>query len=254
MVWYTVIEGYCWKLHVREREIAKQVETVVPSEYVRKLLTTSRLKVDKVVPHGIDFSIIPSEEKVRRYRERFQNRKILLYIAGYHKRKGFEQLTEAVRYLKTIMKEPFIVNVHTNKDVFPKDVKDVVKVDLTFGTEKTEDVYAKIMGCDLFIYPSLCEGFGIPVLEAMRFKKPIVYNDAPAFNSFAVGYNVKPKDYGVYEEMEFTYPLNILDSKNFAETIKYALENPKESAELGEKAYEKSLDYEVSKVYSVFAK
>jgi len=54
--------------------------------------------------------------------------------------------------------------------------------------------------------------------------------------------------------MEFTYPLNILDSKNFAETIKYALENPKESAELGEKAYEKSLDYEVSKVYSVFAK
>jgi glycosyltransferase involved in cell wall biosynthesis len=36
--------------------------------------------------------------------------------------------------------------------------------------------------CTIYVQPSLAEGFGLPVLEAFRFDKPVVAVDAPPFN------------------------------------------------------------------------
>ena len=35
--------------------------------------------------------------------------------------------------------------------------------------------------CNLFVFPSLYEGFGIPILEAMAASRPIVLSDLPVF-------------------------------------------------------------------------
>ena len=42
------------------------------------------------------------------------------------------------------------------------------------GTTSTEDLDALYRGASLFVYPSLYEGFGLPVLEAMARGIPCV--------------------------------------------------------------------------------
>ena len=37
------------------------------------------------------------------------------------------------------------------------------------------------VGADALVYPSLCEGFGLPPLEAMRCGTPALVSDRPAF-------------------------------------------------------------------------
>jgi len=39
--------------------------------------------------------------------------------------------------------------------------------------------------CDVFVFPSLTEGFGFPVLEAMQFGKPVVTSNRTSLPEIA---------------------------------------------------------------------
>jgi len=115
-------------------------------------------------------------------------------------------------------------------------------------------VLMKTVACDLYIHPSLNEGFGLPILEAMAAKKPIICLDAPAMNELVdqncgwlFPYDVKREelwDNGARAQL-FDY-----NPKSLAETIAYAINNWSQSLEKAEKAYQKSLKYSHLKVYS----
>ena len=44
-----------------------------------------------------------------------------------------------------------------------------------------QDYYSLLYHCTALIYPSLYEGFGIPVLEGLSLKRPVICNDLPVF-------------------------------------------------------------------------
>lgn len=63
-----------------------------------------------------------------------------------------------------------------------EDVKGHVK---HLGYLKRADLNRLMQYSDAMIFPSHFEGFGIPILEAMRFKKPIFCSNLPVFHEIA---------------------------------------------------------------------
>ena len=49
-------------------------------------------------------------------------------------------------------------------------------------------IQSELTSCDVFVFPSLEESFGLSVVEAMSFLKPIVCSDIPALREVAYPY------------------------------------------------------------------
>jgi glycosyltransferase involved in cell wall biosynthesis len=57
----------------------------------------------------------------------------------------------------------------------------------TLGTLGDTDLAVVLDRATVFAYPSLASGFGLPMIEAMRFGTPVVHSDAPALQEVAFG-------------------------------------------------------------------
>lgn len=63
------------------------------------------------------------------------------------------------------------------------------------GTLGDPDLAVVLSRAAVFVYPNLSSGFGLPVIEAMRFGTPVVHSDDPAVSEVAFGAGVTvPKD------------------------------------------------------------
>ncbi|NNC13064.1 glycosyltransferase family 4 protein [Planctomonas sp. JC2975] len=58
---------------------------------------------------------------------------------------------------------------------------------LVLGTLEDEDLAVVLSRAGVFAYPNLASGFGLPVVEAMRFGTPVVHSDDPAVREVAFG-------------------------------------------------------------------
>src|SRR5690606_12032245 len=119
----------------------------------------------------------------------------ILTVSSHHPRKNYERLIEAFNALDDTEIELFIIGSfvkHFSKTVAVKP-SNKVKF-LTNITDK--QLVAYYQNAELFVFPSLYEGFGIPVIEAMSQHLPCVISDIPVFKEIgdeSVIY-VNPKD------------------------------------------------------------
>jgi len=109
---------------------------------------------------------------------------------------------------------------------------------------------------DLFVLPSYCEGFGIPLVESAACQTPSVCVDAPPMNEFVTqktGFLV-PYQRAVYRQLHdiMICKVHEYNHEDLAQQIIYALENDKEREEKGIKAYERSLNYDYRDTYARF--
>lgn len=85
----------------------------------------------------------------------------ILHVGGWNPRKNLSRLIEAVSLLPMSLRPPIVALGATPREVIPG-------VDLVFlNAIGMEEVPALYQMAEVVAYPSLAEGFGLPVLEAM---------------------------------------------------------------------------------------
>ena len=155
------------------------------------------LRVDDIVPRAIDFNYYQSVngDLVEKFREQYGD--YFLFIGAMHKmaaiqRKGLDTLFKAWQ-ISTLRKRKVKLVVVTNHHPgeLGMEVPEGVEVLVNFGGFTEEEIKALYKASLGLVFPSRCEGFGLPPLEAMALRVPVIYSDAPAHNEFTVGVKVK---------------------------------------------------------------
>lgn len=104
--------------------------------------------------------------------------RFILFIGGLNPLKNFGNLLRAYKKVQNTIPHKLIV-VGFNRWKFSKDLKLVDQLGLRDhvlfkGFVPDEEIPAFYNLADLFVFPSLYEGFGIPVLEAMACGCPVI--------------------------------------------------------------------------------
>lgn len=107
-------------------------------------------------------------------------RPYLLYLGGFNFRKNIAQLIYAYADIATIFKDIDLViagKPSAGLDIKLRAIckeKNIEKRVLWLGFVQDKDLPALYTNSTIFIYPSLYEGFGLPVLEAMQMGTPVI--------------------------------------------------------------------------------
>lgn len=139
-------------------------------------------------------------------------------------RKGLDRFDEAIGMIRGELRRRSIRVVAVSNWPYFRNVD----VRIPFGSLSEDELYQLIRQCDLFVFPSRLEAFGLPVLEAMALGKIVVHANAPAYNEFAVGIGI-PED-KLVEVRDFVPELGMwwrvydYPARELADAILYALD------------------------------
>ncbi len=126
-----------------------------------------------------------SEDEIKKVTKKYKlAKKYLLYVGDINYNKNIPQLIKALKFLP---KEIKLVCVGKNfipqdipewkaieAQIALSDVTNRIKFITDLGSESNLELSALYSGALAYIQPSLYEGFGLPVLEAMRCGTPVV--------------------------------------------------------------------------------
>ena len=167
--WQRAPEHY-WAAWRDECALADRI--VVNSPWARDGLIAAGIAADKlrVVPLAYDGA---ARETARTYPPAFDDARPLrlLFLGSLIVRKGIADLIEATRLLRDAPVEFHLVG--PTDIAFPEDVAANPGV-LLHGPASRGTVDAHYAAADAFILPSLSDGFGLTMLEAMSFGLPVI--------------------------------------------------------------------------------
>lgn len=113
--------------------------------------------------------------------------KYILYVGSVGKRKNVSGLIESFRYLKSNRNIPHkLVLIGPEDDstntsgIVSDNFESAENSIIRFGYLPKTKLKKAYTAADLFVFPSLYEGFGIPPLEAMACETPVVASDQTA--------------------------------------------------------------------------
>jgi len=74
------------------------------------------------------------------------------------------------------------------------------------------------------LFPSLCEGFGLVILEAFQQKRPVLVSDIPPMSD-------------IIQDCKIGYIIPHQNEEEWAKKIIYLINNPKEAIKMGEEGF-----------------
>lgn len=182
---------------------------VTPTPYSKKLLEGYKgLENKKIyaVSNGIELNFFKKDKNLKdKFRKRYNYKdtdKVIIGIGLYIKRKG---IIDFVELAKRCPEYKFIWFGYSPLIAAGRRVRKAVntKLDnLTFAGYVEQDIIKEAMnGCDLYLFPTLEETEGIPIIEACACSCDAIIRDIPIFDDWLYdGINVyKAKDVDEFE-------------------------------------------------------
>ena len=206
---------------------------------------------DKYDPKKVDPEKISN---LKRFYGVNEDEYLLLYLGRLVPVKGVDRLIMAMsRVVKELPKTKLLVigvgamEQYLRALIHRFNLQNNVKICPRFLTEEEKMVY--YASCDLAVFPSLYEPFGIVALEAMSMGKPVVVGARGVSGMKEIVVPEGPTQCGFYT--------NPHDLNNLAETIIEALKNPENLEKIGRNGRERakklfSWDNTVNKTLKIY--
>jgi glycosyltransferase involved in cell wall biosynthesis len=186
-----------------------------------------------VIPRGIDFSVV-DESRLDREQELSlreslgiqEGQAMLLMVGRQEAQKGHRIALQAMAELKRIAPEARLVlagRQGNRSSAIAQMISELDLDDVVIQLGPRKDVHALMEVADVFVFPSLFEGMGVSLIEAMAHGLPVVVLDRPPMN------RIVGADTGYVADAE---------GRNLAETIASVLLDPDRALVVGSKARE----------------
>ena len=188
----------------------------------------------EVIPNGIPCPTYRNREALRRrYRQEFaiaDHQIVIGNVATLSERKGQSVLVEALHQLTELSLDAVVLIVGSEREDEPDIRRQIDRLAARLGVEgrivfagSRSDVLNIYPAFDVFAMPSLTEGFGLALAEALCARVPCVVSDIPVFRE-------------VTREGRYAKLSKVGDGKDLAEKINQVITHPEESLQLTHRA------------------
>jgi len=163
---------------------------LTPTPYSKKLLINYGIKNPITnISNGIDVNFFKKNSKLgQKFRKKYnysKDDKIIMGVGLYIERKG---ILDFVELAKRLPEYKFIWFGYSPLIASPSKIKEAVNTKLPnlcfAGYVEPEILRGAYSGCDLYLFPTLEETEGIPILEACAAKIPTLIRDIPVFEDW----------------------------------------------------------------------
>lgn len=211
---------------------------ITPTPYSKRLLESYGTIKPKItaLSNGVEIKFFEKDiEKGKQFRKDYklkEDDKVIIGIGLYIERKG---ILDFVELAKRLPKYKFIWFGYSPLSASPRKIKEAVNTKLPnlyfAGYVEPKVISAAMSGADLYLFPTLEETEGIPIIEACTSKINAIIRDIPVFE-------------GWLEDGKNVYKAK--DLEEFEQKIKGILEGNLPS--LVEEGYKVSQDRDITKV------
>ncbi len=187
-----------WSSSFKTRQTALRArKTITVSEFsARELMELYGLKREhiRVIPNGVSEDFVPrrDDQAMAELRKRIglTSEHYVLFIGGADPRKNHQIFLEAAEMVRKKLGPRMLVLVGSPIHPFGNYEESARKRSLSEkvlcpGRLSTNDLQLLYSSTDLFVFPSLYEGFGMPVLEAMACGAPVLTSNSTALAEVA---------------------------------------------------------------------
>jgi len=192
VVFYATIEGFpIVNPDSMEKEVAKSIKIVAVSEYSKMCIETAQLPCSGVVYHGIDMDEKTYDEGFVKWvtKSWAKQNHIVLCVTANIPRKGVEKFMVLSSLIRSKRKDvKFILHTGTGS-VDIRGNAAILGLDPeyfwytgAYGVMDEAKMRAMYKLTSVYVQASHCEGFGLPMIEAMRFHVPVVAVDAQPYS------------------------------------------------------------------------
>ena len=183
---------------------------ITPTDYSKKLISSYKgLENTKIydVSNGIELDFFQRNEKMgQEFRNKYnikENEKVIIGIGLYIERKGIVDFVELAKRMKNYKfiwfgSSPLLFSTRKVKKAVRTKLDNLIFA----GYVDRNEIKSALSGCDLFIFPTLEETEGMPIVEACACKTKSIVRDIPVFDPWLKdGVNVyKAKDVDEFED------------------------------------------------------
>jgi len=191
-VFYTTTEG---RILADESFLSTfdSFDVVANSYYTAKKIEEIGLKVKAVVHHGVSESKVRAVLAYRHARKElhdiFKNKVIFFVVMSMRRRKGWKEFLESWKLVDKEVRDNSVVLYISEKPLQQIIEESGLSGEFINIADMGKLEHWKVMlfiyASDFLIFPSLAEGFGLPLLEATAVGTPAIANKLPVFTEFA---------------------------------------------------------------------